>query len=70
MQILDLDIDNLINNVRATNLVKISTYAKIYNVNENSVRRKILHGDFESAQKIGRDWVLDKDEPFIDKRKK
>jgi len=51
-------------------LISISEYAKMHNKNESSVRKKILRGGFKTARKIGRNWVINKNEPYIDYRYK
>lgn len=52
-----------------TNLISLSEYAKLHNVTADTVRQKILRG-YLSATKIGRNWVIDKNEPYIDYRRK
>lgn len=48
-------------------LISISEYAKIHGVKSDTVRQKILRGNLK-AKKIGRNWVIDKNEPYIDNR--
>lgn len=50
-------------------LISLAEYAKKYNRSPDNVRQKILRGGFETARKIGRNWVIDSEEPFIDERK-
>lgn len=52
-----------------TNLISLAEYAKLHNVTADTVRQKILRG-YLSATKIGRNWVIDKNEPYIDYRRK
>lgn len=52
-----------------TNLISLAEYAKLHNVTADTVRQKILRG-YLSATKIGRNWVIDKNEPYIDNRKR
>lgn len=51
------------------NLISLTEYAKLHNVDTSSVRRKILRGNLP-AQKIGRNWAIDKNQPYTDHRKK
>ena len=51
------------------NLISLSEYAKLHGVHPDTVRQKILRGTLK-AEKIGRNWAIDKDEPYIDMRKK
>lgn len=50
--------------------ISISEYAKMYDKNPASVRQKVLRGGFKTARKIGRNWVIDRNEPFVDGRVK
>lgn len=51
-------------------LISLKEYAELYGVTPDTVRQKVLRGGFKSAQKIGRNWVIDKNEPYSDKRSK
>lgn len=33
-----------------------------------SVRQKAQRGGFKTARKVGRDWVIDENEPYTDER--
>ena len=48
-------------------LISLAEYAKIHGVKQDTVRQKVLRG-YLKATKIGRNWVIDKDEPYIDNR--
>lgn len=50
-------------------LISLAEYAKIHGVDQSSVRGKILRGNLP-AKKIGRNWVIDRNQPYIDRRKK
>lgn len=52
------------------NLISLKEYAELYGVTPDTVRQKVLRGGFKSAQKIGRNWVIDKNEPYEDNRAK
>ena len=43
-------------------------YAKINSVNSSTVRQRALRGAYHTALKIGRNWVIDKNEPHVDHR--
>lgn len=49
-------------------LISISEYAEKHGVNRNTVQQKILRGGFDTARKIGRNWVIDSDEVYSDLR--
>ena len=51
-------------------LISLAEYAKKHGKAEVSVRQKAQRGGFMTAQKIGRNWVIDEDEPYTDKREK
>lgn len=51
-------------------LISLVEYAKLKNKEISVVRRKAIKGHFETAVKIGRNWVISVDEPYIDKREK
>ena len=49
-------------------LVTIIEYAKIYGKNYDAARRMAYRGRFKTAKKIGRDWLIDSEEPYPDER--
>lgn len=51
-------------------LISITEYAKKHGRNRYTVIQKIERGGFKTARKIGRMWVIDEDEPYIDGRVK
>lgn len=51
-------------------LISLSEYAKMHGRALRSVRQKAQLGNFKTARKIGKYWVIDKNEPYIDYRKK
>lgn len=53
-----------------SNLISLAEYAKMHNVTPDTVRQRANRGVFKTARKIGRNWVIDKNEPYIDNRKK
>lgn len=50
------------------NYVSVAEYAAIHNVSHITIQKRCRRGSFSSARKIGRNWILDKNEPFIDRR--
>lgn len=53
-----------------SNLISLAEYAAIHGKEQSSVRQKAERGGFQTARKIGRNWCIDRDEPYIDNRKK
>ena len=53
-----------------SDLIPISEYAKIHGIDPATVRQKCIRGGFETAIKIGNYWVINRNEPHTDHRKK
>lgn len=51
-------------------IITLKEYAERLGKNPVVVRNKALRGGFKTAHKIGRDWMIDEDEPYIDLRTK
>lgn len=51
-------------------LIPIKEYAERHKKNPANIRQKIIRGGLKTAIKIGRDWMIDEDEPYQDRRKK
>jgi hypothetical protein len=51
-------------------LISLGEYAEQHGKAPISVQQKARRGGFKTAQKIGRNWVIDSDEPYEDNRKK
>lgn len=51
-------------------LISISEYAALHGKAAISVQQKARRGGFKTAQKIGRNWVIDSEEPYSDSRVK
>lgn len=49
-------------------LVPISEYAKIHGKSRKTVQQKCQRGGFVTAVKMGRDWMIERDEPYTDLR--
>ena len=54
---------------KTENLISLAEYAEIHGVKPDTVRQKILRGNLK-AKKIGRNWVVDRNEPYKDNRRK
>ena len=48
--------------------ISLKEYAEKHGKHPVSVRQKAQRGGFKTAEKIGRDWLIDPDEPYIDER--
>lgn len=51
-------------------MITLKEYAERLGKNPVVVRQKALRGGFNTARKIGRDWHIDEDEPYLDNRVK
>ena len=51
-------------------LISLAEYAKLHNKEVSSVRYMALRKSLITAQKIGRNWVVDSNEPYPDRRVK
>ena len=51
-------------------LISLTEYAKRNGKALSSARQMALRGGFQTAQKIGRNWVIDDAEPYPDRRVK
>lgn len=52
------------------NLISLEEYARLHGKAPRTIRQKAQRGGFSTAVKVGRNWVIDKNEPYIDNRKK
>lgn len=50
--------------------IPLSKYAENNNRSSSYIRRKAERGGFNTAVKIGRNWIIDEHEPYLDDRKK
>lgn len=48
--------------------ITITEYAARHNRSPVTVRQKALRGGFKTARRLGRDWLIDEDEPYTDNR--
>lgn len=51
-------------------LISLTEYAKLHGKSPRTIRQKAQAGGFKTARKIGRNWVIDKNEPYTDLRVK
>lgn len=51
-------------------LISLVEYAKLNGISSATARQRAIRGSFKTARKMGRDWIIDKNEPMIDHRKK
>ena len=49
-------------------IITLKEYAQRHGKHIDIVRQKALRGGFRTAKKLGRDWFIDEDEPYIDGR--
>lgn len=49
-------------------LISLPEYAARHGKAESSARRMAMRGGFKTAQKIGRNWIVDDSEPWPDRR--
>lgn len=50
-------------------LISLVEYAKIHGRDPATARQMALRGGFKTARKIGRNWVIEDNEPYPDRRK-
>lgn len=49
-------------------MIPLKEYAERLGKNPIVARQKAQRGGFITATKMGRDWIIDENEPYIDKR--
>ena len=49
-------------------LIPLKEYARRHGKTPANARQKALRGGFQTAQKIGRDWMIEEDEEWVDHR--
>lgn len=49
-------------------LISLAEYARLNGIDPATVRQRALRGSYQTARKIGRNWVIDKNEPHVDHR--
>ena len=48
--------------------ISLKEYAARHSRAAATVRQKAIRGGFKTAHRVGRDWLIDEDEPYIDER--
>lgn len=51
-------------------LISLGEWAKKNGIHPDTARQRAIRGAFETAYKIGRNWVIDSDEKLVDHRRK
>lgn len=51
-------------------MITLKKYAENHSRELSGLRRKAINHGFKTAVKVGRDWMIDSDEPLIDNRVK
>lgn len=51
-------------------LITLKDWAIRHGIDPATARQKALRGGFKTAEKVGRDWMIDADEPKVDLRRK
>ena len=51
-------------------LISLAEYAERHGKCQEAARKMAQRGGFETARKIGRNWVIDSEEPWPDRRVK
>lgn len=52
------------------NLISLIEYAKLHGIEGATARQHAINGKYKTARKIGRNWVIDRNEPHTDNRVK
>ena len=53
----------------AEDMISLTEWAKLNGIDPATARQRALRGAFTTARKIGRNWVIDKNEPLVDHRR-
>lgn len=52
-----------------TDLISLAEFARLHNLDPSTVRKKAERGNWKTAVKIGRNWLIDRNEPHTDLRR-
>ena len=52
------------------NFITLKEWAEKNGIAHATARQRAIRGAFKTAKKIGNLWIIDKDEPLIDHRRK
>lgn len=61
-------VDTMLTTVGAA--IPLSEWAEAHDIDPATARQRATRGAFQTARKLGRNWIIDKDEPLIDHRRK
>lgn len=50
--------------------ISLTEYAELNGIKAATVRQRAIRGAYQTARKLGRNWVIDKNEPHVDHRLK
>jgi len=50
--------------------ITLKEYALLHGINPATARQRAIRGSYKTAEKIGRDWFINPEEPHIDNRVK
>ena len=50
--------------------ITLKEWAAIHGIDPATARQRALRGAFQTAKKIGNLWIISKDEPLVDHRRK
>ena len=56
--------------MRNEELISLAEYARLIGIDLSTVRQRAIRGAYQTARKIGRNWVIDKNELHVDHRVK
>lgn len=56
--------------INAERLVSTTEYARLHGIQPINVRKMLLRGGLKTAVRLGKNWYIDKDEPWPDRRVK
>lgn len=54
--------------MKKEHLISLAEYAALNMITHETARQRAKRGAYQTARKIGRNWVIDKNEPHIDHR--
>ena len=49
--------------------IPLKDWAEQHGIAPVTARQKAARGGFQTAEKVGRDWLIDEDEPYTDLRR-
>ena len=49
-------------------LVSLAQYAELHGISKSAVKQKVASGGYKTARKVGATYVIDANEPHVDRR--